>query len=267
MLPQLLRATLLIFRAQLWRTLKSRRTLVCAALGSLPVLVAFGIMLFVEGGNPRLARQTAGQQIAWTLVIQGLVPILSLIAGAAVISEEIEDRTITYLLTRPTPRAAILFGRWAAAFIWLSLLVTASLTGVLTLLDVPILDETSGMSPARLYGVMVAVGVLGCGVYSAGFAALGSRIKHPMIVGLAYTFAIEVFLTSLPGKASAITVQYYLRSIALEWAQPYVEVIEGFRAKDYDSGEVALLKLGIVLVVALAAGAWTLSRRQYVMSS
>jgi ABC-type transport system involved in multi-copper enzyme maturation permease subunit len=39
------------------------------------------------------------------LLVQGTVPLLALILGASVVAEEIEDRTLTYLFTRPVPRA------------------------------------------------------------------------------------------------------------------------------------------------------------------
>ncbi len=266
-MSDLLRATFLIFRAQLWRTLRSRRTLVCAGLAAVPVLLALIVTLLPASELPERLVRTAGQRIAWNLVIQGLVPLLSLIGGAAVVSEEIEDRTITYLLTSPIPRAAILLGRWSASFVWLGLLVAGSLAGVLALLGASP-SRAAGVVPGfELFWTLLAIGTIGCGVYSAGFAALGARIKHPMIVGLAYTFAIEVFLTNLPGKTRSATVQFYLRSMANEWAEPYFKRMQNFRRTEFDPGDVALLKMTLLLAVALALGSWILSRRQYVMSS
>lgn len=259
--------TLLIFRAQLWRTLRAKRTLVCAGLAALPVILALIIQAIPADEGPRRIFLTAGQRVAWNMIIQGLVPILSLIAGAAVISEELEDRTLTYLLTRPVPRPAIFLGRWLAAFVWLGLLLSASIVSVLTILDLPQIDEVTMQPGTSFIVLVVAVALLGCAIYSAGFAALGARIKHPMIVGLGYTFAIEIFLTNLPGKAKAATVQFYLRSIANEWSRSYVEILPNFRGDDFDSGPAALLKLAIALALAIGLGSWILARRQYLMSS
>lgn len=287
----LIRATFLIFRSQLWRTLRSKRTLVCAGLASLPVALAFVVSLVAAGEEPGRFIQYAGNRISWNLIIQGLVPILSLIGGAAVVSEEIEDRTITYLLTSPIPRPAILLGRWAASFVWLGLLVAASLAGVLALLGAAsnappagfaLLTQIQeqGVDAAQrtvqvlhgdqvtgLYWTLVAIGTLACGAYSAGFAALGARVKHPMIIGLAYIFAIEVFLTNLPGKTQSATIQFYLRSMAIEWAGPFFEGMRNFKAEEFDAGPVAMGKLLFVLISTLVLGSWVLSRRQYVMSS
>ena len=259
--------TFLIFSAQLWRTLRSKRTLVCLALAVLPVAMALVIQAIPGDVGPRRIIMTAGQRVAWNMIIQGLVPILSLIAGVAVISEELEDRTITYLLTRPVPRAAIFLGRWLAAFVWLGLLLSVSITAVILILGVPTESGVEALSPLGFAGLLIGVALLGSAIYSAAFAALGARIKHPMIVGLGYTFAIEIFLTNLPGKARAATVQYYLRSIANEWGRTYLEILPNFRRAEFDEGSVALVKLGIALALALGLGVWILSRRQYVLSS
>src|SRR5262245_20500755 len=40
---------------------------------------------------------------SWFLVLQLMVPLASVIVGSAVISEEVDDRTITYLFSRPIP--------------------------------------------------------------------------------------------------------------------------------------------------------------------
>ena len=69
-------------------------------------------------------------EIGWVLMVQGTVPLVALILGSAVVAEEIEDRTITYLFTRPIPRAAVLLGRWLATALVLELclLLSAELT-------------------------------------------------------------------------------------------------------------------------------------------
>ena len=262
----LVRTTWLIFHAQLFRTLRSRRTLVCAGIAILPVVLAFVVSLFLELDNPRaLAR--APRAVGWMLIVQVVVPVLSLIAGAAVVSEEIEDRTITYLLTRPIPRAAILVGRWLACVVWLELLLFVSMAGSLLALGWKPFDPEAGNVPPELASAMIAAAMAGGVIYSTLFAALGTRIKHPMIVGLIYTFAIELFLSNLPGKTQTLTVQFYLKSIAKSLAPDAWGRMPMFRGDHFDTLPEALTTLAILLTVSLALGSWILSRRQYVMSS
>lgn len=262
----LIRTTWLIFHAQLFRTLRSKRTLVCAAIAILPILLAFVVSLFLELEDPRaLAR--APRALGWMLIVQVVVPVLSLIAGAAVVSEEIEDRTITYLLTRPIPRASILVGRWLACVVWLELLVGVSLSGSLLALGWKPLDAEAGNVPAELAHALFAAALCGGVIYSTVFAALGTRIKHPMIVGLIYTFAIELFLSNLPGKTQTLTVMFYLKSIARSIAPDAWGRMPMFRGDHFDTLPEALTTLAILVAVSLFLGSWILSRRQYVMSS
>ena len=50
----------------------------------------------------------------WLLYIRFIIPILGVFYGTALIADEVEDKTITYLFTRPVPRAAVLLGKYFA---------------------------------------------------------------------------------------------------------------------------------------------------------
>ena len=50
----------------------------------------------------------------WLLYLRFIVPVLGAFYGTSLISDEVEDRTITYLFTRPIPRGAIMIGKYLA---------------------------------------------------------------------------------------------------------------------------------------------------------
>jgi hypothetical protein len=108
---------------------------------------------------------------------------------------------------------------------------------------------------------------LGALAYTTVFAALGVFTRHPMIAGLAYTFAIEAFLANLPGSGQALTIQYYLRSWIAAHGAPSWAKVEGFDIAVFESPSRVLLKLGVLLVLALALGVWRIRRREFVLSS
>ncbi len=54
-----------------------------------------------------------------------IILILALFYGTSVCSEEVEGKTLPYLITRPIPRAAVVLGKYAA--------YTAIMTGLVTL--------------------------------------------------------------------------------------------------------------------------------------
>ena len=50
----------------------------------------------------------------WVLYLRVIVPILGVFYGTSLMADEVEDKTITYLFTRPIPRGAVLIGKYLA---------------------------------------------------------------------------------------------------------------------------------------------------------
>jgi hypothetical protein len=108
--------------------------------------------------------------------------------------------------------------------------------------------------------------VLGGAVYSAVFAAGGTFLKRPMIVGLAYTFVIEVVLANVPGKSQGLALLYHLRSYVAQASELWAEVYEETMI-ELEPQSDSLTTLLTVLVVALLLGSVVVSRKQYVLTS
>ncbi|MAV36802.1 MAG: hypothetical protein CMJ59_15245 [Planctomycetaceae bacterium] len=261
----MLRATIILFTFHLWRLCLSHRLLVCLGVSALPVAAAYFIKTISSYTGPPPA-----VELAWFLIVQFVVPVLALILGSAVVAEEVEDRTITYLFTRPIPRMTILLGRWLA-----SLVILCSLLLACVLLTVQFLGESAAGDhehalPAGSVAALCQVAVAGGIVYSALFAACGALVRRPIILGLGYTFAVEAFLGNLPGKNQALTIQYYLRSYLCGQSDAILarmqQLTDGPNVAMATAND-ALATLVYVLVTALVVGCWTISRRQYVLTS
>jgi ABC-type Na+ efflux pump permease subunit len=259
----MLRATWILFAAHLRRTLVSKRALLCLLL----VLAPFGPALLIRAfadeweGPPAVA-------ILWMLEIQLVVPLVSLLLGSAVVAEEIEDRTVTYLFTRPIPRASLLLGRWAAALVVALVLLCASAWVLLAVFDgAAAQSEPLAVAPgqrARLLGTIL----LGTTAYSLVFAAAGAIFKHPVIIGLGYTFAFEGFFANLPGSSQGITIQYWLKSFLMSGdASLQAQARELIAGSILASPEQALVRLLLIALVAALLGARVLTRKQYVLPS
>ena len=70
----------------------------------------------------------------WLLYLRFVVPVLGAFYGTSLISDEVEDRTITYLFTRPVPRGAIIIGKYLAYLVCTALVVLPSVTAVYLLI-------------------------------------------------------------------------------------------------------------------------------------
>ena len=261
----------LLWRTHLVRSFAPRRIWLLAALVLVPALIAAILSLSAR----RITSPEAVTNLAWFLQLQLVVPLVGLLAGIGVLAREVEDRTLTYLFTRPISRVAVFLGRTAGAF---SVALVLNLLGSLALLVAAggiRLGKTPDPTvfPLAVFphdGVSIPIlgaAVLGSLVYTALFACVSVFTRHPMIVGLVYTFAIESFLSNLPGANQSLTLQYWLRSWIADDGHPIWRRIEGFAGATYADGPEAALRVLMIAVLLLGIGAWRIRRKEFVFTS
>jgi ABC-type transport system involved in multi-copper enzyme maturation permease subunit len=116
--PAVLASALRIFDLSLNQMLWSRRSVFLALLAGGPVLLAAAISLatnleplFVHARrHPQIEGATLFGVMIWLLYVHVIVPVLGVFYGTALIADEVDDKSITYLFTRPIPRRAVLIG-------------------------------------------------------------------------------------------------------------------------------------------------------------
>ena len=136
--------------------------------------------------------------------------MLGVFYGTSLMADEVEDKTITYLFTRPIPRGAVLLGKYLAYLACTVCVVLPSVVMVWLLL-VP-LKGSLGASFGDL-AKDLAVLALGLAVYGAVFALIGAALKRPLLVGLIFVFGWETLVMSLPGNLKRLTVAFYLQGL------------------------------------------------------
>jgi len=122
--------------------------------------------------------------------------VLGVFYGTALIADEVDDKTITYLFTRPIPRSAVLFGKFLAYLACTVLLVLPSVV-IVFFLVVPIGGGHVGAAfPSLVKDLgMVAVGLAS---YGSVFAFVGTRLKRPLVAGLVFAFGWEPAVMLFP---------------------------------------------------------------------
>lgn len=259
-----------IFELSLGQMLWSRRTIFMAVLLGAPLLVAIVMRLVEVYGDTPL--QVRGRRVTgvdlfgllfWWVYLRFVVPVLGVFYGTGLIADEVEDRTLTYLFTRPVPRAAVLLGKYLAYLACTSLLVLPSVLLVFFLL-VPLRE----VGPL-FFTLLTDLGLLfgGLAVYGAVFALAGTVLKRPIIAGLVFAFGWEQVALVMPGYVRQATVAYYLQGL-VPHAMPADGVVSLLAATFRDTPTVAacLGALGATLVVALALAARAVGRREYLLS-
>src|SRR6266540_1944753 len=173
----------LSFGQMLW----SGRSVFLAVLLGGPVLVALVIRIVQVAAlrpvsDARIDGPTVFGLIIWILYVRIIVPILGVFYGTSLLADEVEDKTITYLFTRPVSRSAVLVGKYLAYLLCTGLLVVPSVV-VVYFLVAPLGSGTIGGSfPALLKDL----GMFSAGLFSYGavFAWVGARLKRPLVMGL-----------------------------------------------------------------------------------
>jgi ABC-type transport system involved in multi-copper enzyme maturation permease subunit len=218
------------------------------------------VAVFINGA--RVSGPALFGMMMWLLYIRFIVPVLGVFYGTALIADEVDDKTITYLFTRPVPRGAVLIGKYLAYVVCTALLVLPSVVLVYFLI-VPLgggsIDESF---PALLtdLGMLIAI------AYGAVFAWVGARLKRPLVLGLVFTFGWEPAVLLFPGYLKQLTVAYYLQALvphAMPQDSAVSILMQVFREVPMVSTSLAYLA-GIV-VLALWFAARAVERREYVL--
>ena len=247
----LLRAARGVFDLTLEGMIWSRRSLLMALLLGLPVVCALVYRVIVV---TRSTLDVSGGDLYGFIValyyVRNALPLAALYYATSLIADEVEGKTMTYLLTRPVPRAAILGGKFAAY-----LATTLCLSLPATVITSLLLATSSDL--------LADLGIVGLTllVYGAFFTLVGVLLRRPVVPGLLFLFGWE-FLANLPGYAPRLTITGYLRSLLRH--RPPEEGFFGMLPEVLPSG-LCLGVLGVLTLLALAGAAWIFSGREYVL--
>jgi hypothetical protein len=264
--PSAVGAALRIFDLSLSEMLWSRRTIFMVLVVGLPVVVAAVVRVLVMLGAP-LDRTLAGPAIfglmVWAFYVHFSVPVLATFYGTALIADEVDDKTLTYLFTRPIPRGAVLLGKYLAYLACTVFVVLPSVV-LVWLLIVPI----RGSLGANFPDLVVDLGLLALGlaVYGAVFALVGAVLKRPLLFGLMFVFGWELLVLAIPGYLKRLTVAYYLEGL-VPHALPSDSALRLVQTlfQDRPTVTASLAAMAAIAVGCLWLGARAVSRREYVL--
>lgn len=251
-----------VFDLSLEGMLWSRRTLLMGILVALPVLFAivYRVVLATQPRAELLPPADLYAVIVALYWIRNVLPLAALFFATSLVADEVEGRTLTYLITRPLTRPSIFVGKFAAYVVTtLSLALPAGVLAFFILLSA---RGFSGIPPAvgdllRDLGVMALALV----AYGAFFALLGVFLKRPVIPGLMFLYGWEL-MANLPGYLPRFTLTAWLRSLIHH--RPAQEGLAGLFQQVLPSGQALAVLIG-VSAVFLTAAAWIFSTREYVL--
>ncbi len=240
----------------------TRRSVLMAALLGLPVLFAllYRITLVTKLPSTFSPADLYGSIVA-LFYVRNAVPLAALFYATALIADEVEGKTITYLFTRPITRASILVGKFAAY-----VATTLSLGLPALALSFAIITSAHGLAGVReaLPHLPRDLGVVTLGflAYGALFAFLGVLLRRPVIPGLLFLFVWEL-LANLPGYLPRATLTAWLRSLILH--RPAEEGLSQLFSPAAQPAGLSLLVLVGATGVFVGLASALFARREYVL--
>lgn len=266
--PGFMAAALRIFDLSLGEMLWSRRTIFMLLVVGAPIAIAVFLRVLVALGAPILENtRMTGPAIfglmIWVFYLRFTVPVLGVFYGTSLMADEVEDKTITYLFTRPIRRGAVLVGKYLA-YLGCTVLVVLPSVVLVYLLIVP-MQGSLGASFIDLVKDLALL-TLGLAVYGALFAFIGAKFKRPLLVGLIFIFGWEQAALAFPGYLKKFTVAYYLQGL-VPHAMPNdntLNLIQGI-FRESPSLLSSLFWLGAIWITFLTIAARVVERREYVL--
>lgn len=241
-------------------TLKDFLRLRRLAIWIVIIVALFGLakaFLFV---NPGASAQDTYVQLSGLMVYRVLA-LAAAIFSAAVVSQEIEQKTIVYMVTRPIPRPTLLLCRYIAT------VIVVFLVGFLSAISVSAATHGVGaLSNEILWRDLPALFV-GAAAYSALFVWFSLLMNRSMLVNLLFAFGWETFIPNIPGDAYRLSIYTYLKAIAQrpttgEVTSP-LGFISGEAGPDLVSRTTGYATLVVLTVLFVTLAAWWFRNFEY----
>jgi ABC-2 type transport system permease protein len=188
-----------------------------------------------------------------------LIPIMAIFLGSGVIKEEIDDKTLCYLTSRPISKMSILLGKFAAYLsifclvIATSLIIMSLIANLNNLGNIHLYTEIIGFCLAAFLSILT---------YSTVFMLLSTLFNRVILFSLLYVFGWENIVQYLPGTTQKLTIAHYVKSLL-----PFSTSQGSFLITQFESTAKiwAILTLLVIAGISLFLSGYLFNRKEYVL--
>ena len=187
---------------------------------------------------PSLLKDSSAQSTyiaSSSILVYHIMALASAIYTTSIISQEVEQRTIVYLLTRPIPRPTLLLTRYLAS------VLVVYLIGVFGAVC-----SAAGSHYWSLLGKDMVSLLIGAFAYGGLFLAISLLFNRSMIICLLYAFGWEISVPNMPGEMYRLSIYSYIQSIA-----SYPEVAISSSLAGLSSKSMTLPTAWICMILAI----------------
>ncbi|HJM89439.1 MAG TPA: ABC transporter permease subunit [Dehalococcoidia bacterium] len=177
-----------------------RRAWIMLLLAAIPLL--FALIYRLAGGEETPTE--FGDGLTSHLIVSTILPLMMLVLATAAFGNELDDRTLPYLILKPLPRWKIVLPKLLAPLLVGGVPVVVS--GYLATLIVTEGDVGYALTTA-------AALLVGATAYAALFTWAGLAIRYALPFGVAYIFVWEAALSTFLGGTRFLSVRQYTLAV------------------------------------------------------
>lgn len=217
---------------------------VVALFAAVPVVFALIYLI----GQPTIDRVTFANNLFTHGVAPTVLPLAILILATSALGNEVEDRTMVYLVLKPQTRMRIVLEKLLAVAVVATLLLWAGTTIGFVIVMRGEAGGEMGMLIAMLVAEMFAVLA-----YGALFLLLSLLISRALLAGIIYTLLWETtFSRFIPG-VRLLSVRHFVESIYVRLANDPAATM------DHPNRLIsAIVTLLVLTALAIVATSWRL---------
>lgn len=251
-----------VFRLTLFQLLGWRRMwwvlLLCLAPSGLVFVSHLSEKLRFFGQTP----ENAYAEVLMGMYTMVIVPFLGVFWGTSLVRDEVERRTLVYLLTRPVGRARLFVLKFLAMGLCMALLLGFSVATVFFAAYAGFEESLLRSEMPKIIWDTRAL-VLGGLAYAALGLMLGAAFKWSLMGSMIYVFACDGTMQFLPGFLKQFSIRHHMYVLS---TQPNYGAPTGmlqFLAENTTTENEALIWLSSAIVVFLVVAVFVLRRREY----
>jgi ABC-2 type transport system permease protein len=218
---------------------------VVIGLSLIPVVFALIYRLDPSVDRPRMF---LGDSIFVQLMIPTLLPLTVLVLGTSAFGDEIEDRTLPYLVLKPVSRLRIVLEKLIG-----SVMISGPIAILGLVITYLVIFQGQSGDNLRLLGAIVAASAIATIAYSAIFMLVSLLISRALVAALIYSFVWETILGRFVPGLRYVSIRHFVRSVFAAVAND-----RRFEFSNSTSLTAAVITLLVASAIAVILSTWRL---------
>lgn len=248
------------FQFLLREALRFRKLVAWIFLSLLALALAASWHLLSRGGEAHITSTDRYVNVV-NLVVFRLLPLASAIYTTMVVSQEVEQKTIVYLLTRPVERWKLLVGRWLATVVAVLIISVIGMTATIL--------GSGGFGNVHISFLRDLLALfLGAAAYGSLFLFITLVFNRALIICVLFAFGWESSVPNLSTGLQKLSVLAHMQAIAdhpeTEGGKKFLEAISGVLGQNNMSASASAFALLVFSIVMIGLSAYWFTTNEYI---